>query len=130
MHLCLLILMNMLISFVFWNWFSQVEINEAWKVKAAPEPTVIPKGKSLAKSVTTFLLSTVMHDHLIINLLGKWMRVHLRIWIAWIMVLVASGSKIRWVLGVDSDFGSEFVWGRYLFLLIFSMFFIRSLSKM
>ncbi|CAK9323879.1 unnamed protein product [Citrullus colocynthis] len=26
-----------------------VEINEAWKVKAAPEPTVIPKGKSLAK---------------------------------------------------------------------------------
>ncbi|XP_023552287.1 sister chromatid cohesion 1 protein 1-like [Cucurbita pepo subsp. pepo] len=26
-----------------------VEINEAWKVKAAPEPTVIPKGKSVAK---------------------------------------------------------------------------------
>ncbi|XP_022146858.1 sister chromatid cohesion 1 protein 1-like [Momordica charantia] len=26
-----------------------VELNEAWKVKAAPEPTVIPKGKSLAK---------------------------------------------------------------------------------
>ncbi|XP_022985848.1 sister chromatid cohesion 1 protein 1-like isoform X1 [Cucurbita maxima] len=26
-----------------------VEINEAWKVKAAPEATVIPKGKSVAK---------------------------------------------------------------------------------
>ncbi|XP_038891624.1 sister chromatid cohesion 1 protein 1 [Benincasa hispida] len=26
-----------------------VEINEAWKLKEAPEPTVIPKGKSLAK---------------------------------------------------------------------------------
>ncbi|XP_041025455.1 sister chromatid cohesion 1 protein 1 isoform X2 [Juglans microcarpa x Juglans regia] len=26
-----------------------VEINEAWKVKAAPDPTVLPKGKSQAK---------------------------------------------------------------------------------
>ncbi|XP_050946545.1 sister chromatid cohesion 1 protein 1 [Cucumis melo] len=26
-----------------------IEINEAWKVKAAPEPTALPKGKSLAK---------------------------------------------------------------------------------
>lgn len=54
--------MIMLFSFVFRNGFSQVEINEAWKVKAAPEPTVIPKGKSLAKSVTPFLLSMAMHD--------------------------------------------------------------------
>ncbi|KAL0540001.1 hypothetical protein IC582_024227 [Cucumis melo] len=46
-----------------------IEINEAWKVKAAPEPTALPKGKSLAKSVSTFLLLTVMHDHLIIDLL-------------------------------------------------------------
>ncbi|KAM4104202.1 hypothetical protein ACJW30_06G139100 [Castanea mollissima] len=27
----------------------KVEINEAWKVKAAPDPTVLPKGKSHAK---------------------------------------------------------------------------------
>ncbi|KAF3433361.1 hypothetical protein FNV43_RR24463 [Rhamnella rubrinervis] len=28
----------------------KIEINEAWKVKAAPDPTVLPKGKSQAKS--------------------------------------------------------------------------------
>lgn len=46
---------NFLIIFSLKLWCSQVEINEAWKVKAAPDPTVLPKGKSHAKSVTVFL---------------------------------------------------------------------------
>ncbi|CAK9135820.1 unnamed protein product [Ilex paraguariensis] len=36
-----------------------VEINEAWKVKAAPDPTVLPKGKSQAKSVSLTLYEAV-----------------------------------------------------------------------
>lgn len=46
---------NCLIIFSLKLWNSQVEINEAWKVKAAPDPTVLPKGKSHAKSVIVFL---------------------------------------------------------------------------
>lgn len=29
--------------------YFQVQINEAWKVKAATDPTLLPKGKSQAK---------------------------------------------------------------------------------
>lgn len=37
------------------KWF-QAEVNEAWKVKASPDPTVLPKGKSQAKYASLVLL--------------------------------------------------------------------------
>lgn len=44
------------------NFFvSKVEINEAWKVKSAPDPTVLPKGKSQAKFVIVSLLLSLNH---------------------------------------------------------------------
>ncbi|KAL9318868.1 hypothetical protein ACSQ67_015385 [Phaseolus vulgaris] len=50
----------LLITFYFYLFFSLaddvtrllVEINEAWKVKTAPDPTLLPKAKSKAKLVT------------------------------------------------------------------------------
>jgi hypothetical protein len=41
----------------------KVEINEAWKVKSAPEadPTVLPKRKSQAKYVKFVLIDKYFH---------------------------------------------------------------------
>ena len=46
---CFVFFTFLCISFL---WVKKVEINEAWKVKTAPDPTLLPKSKSKAKLVT------------------------------------------------------------------------------